>query len=63
MQNCRFLSITEELSLAAADVSLQYKLAMADALVYACSLQEKAQLVTSDKDLKDLPQVIYHPKM
>ena len=62
MQNCRFLPLTEELSLSAADISLQYKLAMADAIVYACSLQEQAQLVTSDKDLAGLPRVTYYPK-
>ena len=62
MQKARIVSLTEDLSLAAADVSLKYKLAMADSIVYATALQNKATLVTSDKDLKNLPSVIYYPK-
>ncbi len=62
MQNARIVPLTEELSLSAADVSLGHKLAMADAIVYASTLQENAELITSDKDLKDLPHVIYFPK-
>ena len=62
MQNAHIIPLTEELSLSAADVSLEYKLAMADAIVYASMLQENAKLITSDKDLKDLPNVIYFPK-
>ncbi len=59
MQNARMVPLTEGLSLLAADVSLSHKLAMADAIVYASALQENAELVTSDKDLKDLPRVTY----
>ena len=62
MQNARVVPLTEELSLSAADVSLSHKLAMADAIVYASALQENAKLVTSDKDLKDLPHVTYFHK-
>jgi len=32
---------------------------MADAIVYATSRDQEAQLVTSDADLKDLPGVVY----
>lgn len=62
MQNAQIVPLTEELSLSAADVSLSHRLAMADAIVYASALQEDAKVVTSDKDLKDLPHVIYFPK-
>ncbi len=62
MQKCRIVPLTEELSLEAADLSLQYGLAMADAIVYASALQEKAKLITSDKALKNLPQVVYYSK-
>jgi len=62
MQNAHILPLTEELSLSAADLSLNHKLAMADAIVYASALQENARVVTSDKDLKDLPHVTYFPK-
>ena len=61
MQNARIVHLTEELSISAADVSLSHKLAMADAIVYAAALRENAKLVTSDKDLKDLPHVTYFP--
>lgn len=62
MQSAHVLHLTEELSLSAADISLNHKLAMADAIVYASALQENTKLVTSDKDLKDLPHVTYFPK-
>lgn len=47
------------LALMAADTSLQYKLAMADALVYASALKHRVLLITSDKHFEDLPQVQY----
>ena len=50
------------LALMAADASLQYKLAMADALVYASALKHRVPLVTSDKHFKDLPEVKYIQK-
>ena len=62
LQNARIVPLTEELSLSAADASLSHKLAMADAIVYASALQEGAKVVTSDNDLKDLPQVTYLSK-
>ena len=62
MQNAQIIPLTEELSLSAADASLSHKLAMADAIVYASAIQEGAKVVTSDNDLKDLPQVTYFPK-
>lgn len=62
MQNAQIIPLTEELSLSAADLSLNHKLAMADAIVYASAIHENAKLVTSDKDLKGLPHVTYFPK-
>jgi predicted nucleic acid-binding protein len=62
MQNAQILPLTEELSVSAADLSLSHKLAMADAIIYASALQENAKVVTSDKDLKNLPHVTYFPK-
>ena len=62
MKNAQILPLTEEVSISAADLSLSHKLAMADAIVYASALQENAKVVTSDKDLKDLPHVTYFPK-
>lgn len=51
--------LTESIARLAADLSLQHGLAMADALIYATARDERAQIVTSDADLKDLPGVTY----
>ena len=53
------IPLTESIALLAADVSLQYGLAMADAIVYATARDQDAQVLTSDADLKDLPGVVY----
>lgn len=55
----QIISLTDSLALLAADVSLKYGLAMADAIVYATAQDHKAQLITSNADLKDLPSVKY----
>ncbi len=55
----QIISLTDSLALLAADVSLKYGLAMADAIVYATAQDHKAQLITSDADLKNLPSVKY----
>ena len=62
MQKTRVVALSESIALAAADVSLEFKLAMADAIVYATALAEEAELVTSDADLRGLPGVTYLPK-
>jgi predicted nucleic acid-binding protein len=51
----------EILAFKAADVALRYRLAMADALVYATALTYDCPLYTSDADLKDLALVHYLP--
>ena len=53
------IPLTEAIALLAADVSLQYGLAMADAIIYATARDQEAQVLTSDADLKDLPDVVY----
>lgn len=55
----RIVPLTESIALSAADLSLQYGLAMADAIIYATARDQDARLVTSDADLKDLPGVTY----
>ena len=62
MQKTRVVPLSESLALAAADVSLERRLAMADAIVYATAISEGAKLVTSDADLEGLPGVTYLPK-
>jgi predicted nucleic acid-binding protein len=53
------IPLTDSLALNAADLSLRHGLAMADAIVYATSREQEAQLITGDVDLKDLPGVVY----
>ena len=53
------IPLTDPIALLAADLSLRHGLAMADAMVYATALDQEAQLVTGDADLKDLPGVVY----
>jgi predicted nucleic acid-binding protein len=43
--------------LRAAELHLEYKLATADAIVYAIALLAGAQLLSCDARFKDLPQV------
>lgn len=62
IQKTRLVPLSESLALAAADVSLEYRLAMADAIVYATAQAEDAELVTGDKDLRGLPRVTYVAK-
>ena len=50
------------LALLAADISNEFKLAMADAIIYATARQHNATLVTSDVHFADLPQVKYFQK-
>ncbi|HZI66083.1 MAG TPA: type II toxin-antitoxin system VapC family toxin [Thermoanaerobaculia bacterium] len=62
MQKTRVVPLSESLALAAADVSLEFRLAMADSIVYATARAEDAELVTSDGDLRGLPGVTFLPK-
>jgi len=54
--------LTEAVALTAADVSLAYHVAMADAIVYATARTTRSTLVTSDEDLAPLPGVTYFRK-
>jgi predicted nucleic acid-binding protein len=62
IQKTRVVPLSDSLALAAADVSLERRLAMADAIVYATAQAEGAELVTGDRDLRGLPSVTYLPK-
>ena len=62
LQKTRVVPLSDSLALTAADVSLEFRLAMADSIVYATALSEKARIVTSDKDLGALPGVTFLPK-
>ena len=52
------ISLDEKLALFAADTSLRFSLAMADAIIYATALSQEATLVTRDHHFKGLEQVV-----
>ncbi|MEK6564034.1 MAG: type II toxin-antitoxin system VapC family toxin [Candidatus Omnitrophota bacterium] len=58
MGKARVVVLDDSLALTAADVSLRYNLAMADAIIYATAQQEKAKLITSDKHFLGLHNVV-----
>ena len=62
IQKTRIVPLSDSLALAAADVSLEFRLAMADSIVYATARAEDAELVTSDSDLRNLPGVTFLPR-
>ncbi len=53
------IQLTESIAFLAADLSLRYGLAMADAIVYATARDQDAEVVSGDMDLKGLPGVVY----
>jgi len=58
----RVVPLTTTIALTAADISLEYGLAMADSIVYTTAAANEAELVTSDRDFASLPGVIYLEK-
>ncbi|HWW62828.1 MAG TPA: type II toxin-antitoxin system VapC family toxin [Thermoanaerobaculia bacterium] len=62
MQKTRVIALSDELALVAADLSLEHKLAMADAIVLATARFYDAEVITSDSDFEDIPGVIYIPR-
>lgn len=59
VQTTDVVPLTDSVAYLAADMSLRYGLAMADAIVYATGRDQGADVVTGDADLKDLPGVVY----
>ena len=62
MGKTRLVPLTDSIALTAADISLEHGIAMADAIVYATAMTEKAKVLTSDADLSGLPGVTYLKK-
>ena len=54
MQQGEIIDITAEIAINAANISVSFKLPMADSLIYAISLLYKATLYTQDSDFKNL---------
>ena len=58
----KVLPLTTSISLLAGDLSLEYKLSFADAIIYATTQTEQAELITSDDHFLKLPGVVYFKK-
>ena len=62
MASAKVIPLDDSIALYAADLSLDYQLALADSIVYATALSHRVKLITSDRDFKGLPQVVYFQK-
>jgi predicted nucleic acid-binding protein len=58
----RVVVLDETTALQAATLARQFKLASADALIYASALRHQAELVTCDSHFEGLPGVAYEAK-
>jgi toxin FitB len=58
----RVLDIDEAIALYAGKISIEKKLPMADALIYATAILHQATLLTQDAHFEGLPQVKYFAK-
>jgi predicted nucleic acid-binding protein len=59
MENASVIPFDDHLAIAAADIALQEKLAMADAIIVAVSRAHNCRIISSDSDLKNQPNVTY----
>lgn len=63
IQRGKVVDLTSSISTAAANVSIKYKLPMADSIIYTTAVQYEATVWTQDIDFKNLPNVNYLPKI
>ena len=61
-QKCVVAPLDTSIALRAAELHRQYKLATADAIVYATALELGADLLTCDAHFEKLPSVVYFKK-
>ena len=57
MRRGRVIELTDRRVIAASTIAAQYKLAMADAVMYSMALEHKARFWTQDADYDGLPSV------
>jgi len=62
MKKTRVVDLTQELALTAADLSLTYRLAMADSMMLAAAQANNAELVTTDAGFEGVPGVTVFSK-
>jgi len=63
MKQGRVVDVTEKVALQAAQISIRYKMPMADSLILATTWIEQATLFTQDEHFKGLPGVEYKKPM
>jgi len=61
-QMCAVAPLDTKIALSAAEMCAKYKLATADAIIYATALEYGAGLLTCDAHLDGLPGVMFIPK-
>ena len=61
-QKCIVVPLDTEIALLAAELHREFKLATADAIVFATSRQQGAELLTCDAHFEKLPDVAYFRK-
>ncbi|MEQ1591704.1 MAG: type II toxin-antitoxin system VapC family toxin [Thiobacillaceae bacterium] len=61
-QTAIIIPLDTSIALLAAELAKEFKLATADAIIYATARQHRATLITSDAHFADLPQVKFYPK-
>lgn len=61
-QKCMVVPMDTRIALHAAELHRQYKLATADAIVYATAIEAKADLLTCDAHFQKLPSIVYFKK-
>jgi predicted nucleic acid-binding protein len=59
MKKTKIVPLTDEIALSAAEFSLDYKLPLADSIVYATGIKEGVSIVTSDPHFEGLDNVIF----
>jgi len=61
-QECVVVPLTTEIALKAAELAVEYKLATADAIIYATAFEHGADVLTCDRHFEGLEGVIYIEK-
>jgi uncharacterized protein len=61
-KTCAVVPLSSNIALAAANISAEHKLAMADAIVYATALAHDADVLTCDSHFETLPGVKFIDK-
>jgi predicted nucleic acid-binding protein len=60
--SCLVVPLDTKIALRAVDMHREYKLATADAIVYATARDRSAELLTCDAHFENLPEALYYAK-